>query len=296
VCGEGDKILAPAQQKVAPKLGAYFHHRLGPLSLSLSLSPAQLSVTVKTSVHGAPSSGADSLAERHREERGRAREEVVTVSLVRYNNLLDIVMADMDVQPLDLSCPPKFWLAAAVADHHPASACDLSTTGNKMTATATSYAKLSVAIPRRYSNCSDNVSFADSDRSPSISPASHRFRQQHLSDSELSSSLGSDSEGDPSPGPLVTRGPATKRFLSKYIKEQVGKCAVLPVATFGRTVKYYPTLLCATFLNLFNNMLIKVCSCSMCNKIVILANILKLLYLKNFFERKKFNVIYQSRL
>jgi len=152
-----------------------------------------------------------------------------------------VTMADMEAQPLDLSCPSKFWLSAPAAAASP-SARDLSVSA-KMTAAAAAYAKLSVAIPRRYSNCSDNVSFADSDRSPSISPASDRLPQNqedslnhhhhrlnhshhHLSDSELSSSLGSDSEGDPSPGPrpLVTRvGPATKRFLSKYIKEQVGK-------------------------------------------------------------------------
>ncbi len=155
-----------------------------------------------------------------------------------------VTMAEMEAQPLDLSCPSKFWLAAPAAASP--SARDLSVSA-KMTAAAAAYAKLSVAIPRRYSNCSDNVSFADSDRSPSISPASDRLgsdrlpqnqedslnhhhrlnhSHHHLSDSELSSSLGSDSEGDPSPGPrpLVTRvGPATKRFLSKYIKEQVGK-------------------------------------------------------------------------
>jgi hypothetical protein len=159
-----------------------------------------------------------------------------------------VTMADMEAQPLDLSCPSKFWLAAPAAAAASPSARDLSVSA-KMTAAAaaSAYAKLSVAIPRRYSNCSDNVSFADSDRSPSISPASDRLgsdrlpqnqedslnhhhrlnhSHHHLSDSELSSSLGSDSEGDPSPGPrpLVTRvGPATKRFLSKYIKEQVGK-------------------------------------------------------------------------
>ena len=159
---------------------------------------------------------------------------------------MSVTMADMEAQPLDLSCPSKFWLAAPAAATTSPSARDLSVSA-KMTAAAAAYAKLSVAISRRYSNCSDNVSFADSDRSPSISPASDRLgsdrlpqnqedslnhhhrlshSHHHLSDSELSSSLGSDSEGDPSPGPrpLVTRvGPATKRFLSKYIKEQVGK-------------------------------------------------------------------------
>ena len=162
----------------------------------------------------------------------------------------------LDVQPLDLSCPAKFWHAAAAPAVSARDVVAAASGGNKLNSAATaamasSYAKLSVAIPRRYSNCSDNVSFADSDRSPSISPASDRLRQttqeeeealnhvrhhhhhrlhhhhhnhNHMSDSELSSSsLGSDSEGDPSPSPLVTRGPATKRFLSKYIKEQVGK-------------------------------------------------------------------------
>ena len=166
------------------------------------------------------------------------------------------MMTDMvDVQPLDLSRPAnKFWLPAA--DH---SAVDGSNVVVDLTAkmspgaagTATApYAKLSVAIPppRRYSNCSDNVSFAGdssgSDRSPSISPAASssgvggdRFRPvAYLSDSDLSSSPGggggSDSESsDRVPSPLggpqvaVSRGPATKRFLSKYIKEQVGKCS-----------------------------------------------------------------------
>jgi hypothetical protein len=149
-------------------------------------------------------------------------------------------MADMEAQPLDLSCPSKFWLAAPAAAASP-SARDLSVNAKMTVAAAASYAKLSVAIPRRYSNCSDNVSFADSDRSPSISPASDRLgsdrlpqnqedslnhhhrlnhSHHHLPDSELSSSLGSDNESDPSHGP---RPPATKRFLSKYIKEQVGK-------------------------------------------------------------------------
>jgi hypothetical protein len=149
----------------------------------------------------------------------------------------------MDVQPLDLSVPTaKYWLTA----DRPASS-DMADNGemtvaSKMSvpATAAAYSKLSVAIPRRYSNCSDNVSFADSsDRSPSISPAAsnsgERFRPayHHLSDSEFSSSPGgSDSEADRVPSPLVLirpgtlaarSGPATKRFLSKYITEQVGK-------------------------------------------------------------------------
>ena len=149
---------------------------------------------------------------------------------------MSVTMADMEAQPLDLSCPSKFWLAAPAAATTSPSARDLSVSAKMTAAAASAYAKLSVAIPRRYSNCSDNVSFADSDRSPSISPASDRLPQNqedslnhhhrlnhshhHLPDSELSSSLGSDNESDPSHGP---RPPATKRFLSKYIKEQVGK-------------------------------------------------------------------------
>ena len=177
-------------------------------------------------------------------------------------------MADMlmDVQPLDLSCPAggKFWLAA---DHHSAASTatggvDL-TTATKMATAAAAYAKLSVAIPpRRYSNCSDNVSFADSsDRSPSISPAASsggdRFRQpyhhhHHLSDSELSSSLGSDSDGDRVPSPLAARGdslatrggPATKRFLSKYIKEQVGKFLIIFFHFLRFSILYDHLLIC----------------------------------------------------
>jgi len=109
-------------------------------------------------------------------------------------------------QPLDLSCPPRFWANSV----------------NKNL--SSSPTNLSVSIPRRFSHCSDNVSFS-SDRSPSVSPASDRSGRPsgHQDMSDLSTS---DSDREIlSPGPHSAQptqnGPATKRFLSKYIKEQV---------------------------------------------------------------------------
>ena len=125
-----------------------------------------------------------------------------------------MTMTDLQIQPLDLSCPARYWRISPLKEM-------------KMNCMKENYSKLSVSISRRYSNCSDNVSFS-SDRSHSISPTSDRSStidrsnegpREH-SDSYLSPS---DSDGDTgTPSPL-SQGPATKRFLSKYIKEQVGK-------------------------------------------------------------------------
>ena len=157
-------------------------------------------------------------------------------------------------EPLDLSCPPRFWADSINGGK------DLSTT--PPAASAGSAAKLSVSIPppsavattghRRFSHCSDNVSFS-SDRSPSVSPASDRLGGSrrpgqengggHARSGQHSDMSASDSDdresATPSPprreGGVLTMtsavagqagtggGPATKRFLSKYIKEQVGK-------------------------------------------------------------------------
>ena len=121
-----------------------------------------------------------------------------------------------EMQPLDLSCPPAavgppFWGLHDVKTNHP-------TNPVKSDIFATNH--LSVSIPRRYSNCSDNVSF---DRSPSVSPTSDRGRgpvRGVNSDSDMSPS---DFEGDCGTLSPPALGPATKRFLSKYIKEQIGK-------------------------------------------------------------------------
>jgi hypothetical protein len=173
-------------------------------------------------------------------------------------------MAD---QPLDLSCPPRYW---ADGINKPA----VLTVTNDMP-TASEFSKLSVNIPvnvspakngstvRRFSNCSDNVDSLTSDRSPSLSPSSaisgrggvdsgsespiiggsearlHTTRRR-VGDSESSGSHSDyeSGEGSPSPPkgmcltadvlpsaaspPLASTGPATKRFLSKYIEEHKG--------------------------------------------------------------------------
>ena len=179
-------------------------------------------------------------------------------------------MAD---QPLDLTCPPRYW----------------PDTGNKLPVTG-EFSKLSVNIPvsvgnkgdirstvngnngqaRRFSNCSsDNISLT-SDRPLSLSPSSAGYSRNDsgaespvidnrrrlggsdsrgggktIGDSDCMSSAGSHSdyesgEGSPSPKamhrssptvvdsaaaspPLATSGPATKRFLTKYIEEHKGK-------------------------------------------------------------------------
>ena len=181
-------------------------------------------------------------------------------------------MAD---QPLDLTCPPRYWPV-----HN----------GNKSPPVTSEFSKLSVNIPvsggnkgdirssvignngsnaRRFSNCSsDNVSLT-SDRPLSLSPSSAGYSRNDsgsespiidnrrrlggdshggktIGDSDCMSSAGSHSdyesgEGSPSPKamhrssppvvdssnnaaspPLATSGPATKRFLTKYIEEHKG--------------------------------------------------------------------------
>ena len=131
-------------------------------------------------------------------------------------------------QPLDLSCPPRFWANSV----------------NKNL--SSSPTNLSVSIPRRFSHCSDNVSFS-SDRSPSVSPASDRSGRPsgHQDMSDLSTS---DSDREIlSPGPHSAQptqnGPATKRFLSKYIKEQVGKNLI----SFSEIMHPSPTLILFRF-------------------------------------------------
>ena len=189
----------------------------------------------------------------------------------------------MGDQPLDLTCPPRYWAdsinksPAPVAEEPADYSKHISV--NIPNATSTPIARASAAgsivngggdgVVRRYSNCSDNFSLT-SDRSPSLSPSSavsdglittpqnsggrindvSRLKRAAIKTGDIISDGGSSSHSDyesgvegsetavsPSPptsdggdfggktlnGGVMASGPATKRFLSKYIEERKGK-------------------------------------------------------------------------
>ena len=126
-------------------------------------------------------------------------------------------MVEVQLQPLDLSCPAK-----KLSGLTPVPLCDI-----KSEISSSS---------RRYSHGSDDVCVTSTDRSPSRSPINcHEAGSFSGSDSDQPQDLSRDQDHQ-------YPGPARKRFLSKFFKDPKGKtcpCLCVTIIRIRSKLKLY---------------------------------------------------------